>query len=185
MTATLPFAQNRIAAHFQTPEPELPKSTRERGKLWSDTVFQAILALKGQLRSGDPHVVAAAANAILEMERTRMRHAKNLAGSEHVTEAQEEFEAERECDLEYCAPPSRVGEPEPEAVVPSTALAAHAREVRIATEKAGTPMTERQALAFTAMILRRMELEAVEVPPGQFAATMHERRAMWEPRKAA
>ena len=189
MIATLPFVHNRIATHFPTPEPGLPKSARERGKLWSDTVFQAVLALKAQLRSPDANVVMAAANAIFEMERTRMRHAKNLAGSEHVSDAQEEFEAEEKWAQDAQAArraemAEARAEPVPTATmqaVPSAALAAHARDVRTATEGSDTPMTESQSLSFTAAMLRKMELQAEDVPPGEFAATMGERRAMWDP----
>ncbi len=45
MVATLPL--NRLG--YDSPPaqlPELPKSARERGRLWSDAVFQAVLALK-------------------------------------------------------------------------------------------------------------------------------------------
>ena len=93
MVASLPF--NRIAGQFDTPEPELPKSARERGKLWSDTVFQAVLALKKQLRSPDAHIVMAAATTIIDLEQTRMRHSSTLAGSEEVSDAQLEFEEEQ------------------------------------------------------------------------------------------
>ena len=195
MTATLPFAQNRIASHFPTPEPELPKSARERGRLWSDTVFQAVLALKLQLRSPDAQVVMASANAILEMERTRMRYAKNLAGSESVSDAQEEFEAEeqradeaqavRRAEIAAARAERELVSTAPMRAGPSPALAAHARDARTATEGSATPMTERQSLAFTAEMLDRMELEAEDVPPGKFAATMRDRRAMWEPAKSA
>ncbi len=93
MPATLPM--NRIAAHFDSPPaelPQLPASARERGRLWSDTVFQAVAALRLQLTHRDTAVVAAAANSILELERTRMRHGKLVAGSELVSAAQLEFE---------------------------------------------------------------------------------------------
>ncbi len=181
MVATLPF--NRVAAQFDTPEPELPKSARERGKLWSDTVFQAVFALKKQLRSPDAHIVMAAAEAILEMERTRMRHSKNLAGSQHVSEAQEEFEAERERDLDYSPPDHTEAHPEPEE--PSEALVSHAREIRESTEKSGTPLTERQSLRVTQQMLQRMGLEAEDIAPGQFGAALREKRHLWERTTAA
>ncbi len=47
MVATLPM--NRFG--FDSPPaelPALPQSARERGRLWSDTVFQAVLVLKKQ-----------------------------------------------------------------------------------------------------------------------------------------
>ena len=91
MNATL----NRLGAHFDSPpatKPALPKSERGRGQLWSDVVFDAVLALHGQLKSRSETVVAAAANSILELERTRMRHSQTVAGSSLDSEAQREFD---------------------------------------------------------------------------------------------
>ena len=142
-----------------------------------------MLALKKQLRSPDTHVVMAAAEAILEMERTRMRHSKNLAGSEHLSEAQVEFEAERERDLDYSPADHTDALPEPEE--PSEALVNHARDVRESTENSGTPLTERQALRLTQQMLERMGLEAEDIAPGQFGATLREKRHLWERTTAA
>ena len=86
---------NRIGAHFDSPpntRPVLPQGERARGQLWSDVVFEAVLALRNQLTSRNDAHAAAAANSILELERTRMRHAKHLAGSRNVNEEMEEFE---------------------------------------------------------------------------------------------
>ena len=94
MVATIPL--RRAAAPYTAPPelPDVPRSARERGRIWSDVVFQAVLALQGQLRNRDAAVVMAAATTLLEMERTRMRHGTTLAGSEAVSEAQEQFEAD-------------------------------------------------------------------------------------------
>ena len=183
---------NRIATHFQSPEPELPKSARERGKLWSDTVFQAILALKAQLRSPDAHIVMAAANSILEMERTRMRHAKDLAGSQHVSEAQEEFEAEerevRESDRarrdQLAAAKARVKV----AVAPT--LADHARAARAVFEQMDRDMTEAESLEFTEGFLKHLGRKAGDVSESEFAAILRAMRESDErdratPRRAA
>ena len=169
---------NRIAGHFTTPEPELPKSARERGKLWSDTVFQAILALKGQLRSGDPHIVMAAANSILEMERTRMRHAKDLAGSQHASEAQEEFEAEeREVRESQRARRDELAAARTQEKVVQVAklaptLADHAREARRVFEQMDREMTEAESLEFTRGFLKRLGRSAADVPAAEFAAIL-------------
>ena len=91
MIATHPV--NRLG--YDSPplsRPVLPKGERARGQLWSDVVFEAVLALRNQLSSRNDTVAAAAANSILEMERTRMRHAKQIAGSRYVNEEMEEFE---------------------------------------------------------------------------------------------
>ena len=81
--------------------PVLPQSERDRGKLWSDVVFEAVLALRELLTSRSEAISSGAANTILDLERTRMRHDKCLAGSSSPSEAQLEFE--RESRL----PPSR------------------------------------------------------------------------------
>ena len=91
MNATL----NRIGAHFDSPpatKPALPDPERGRGRLWSDVVFDAVMALHGQLASRSEAVVAAAANSILELERTRMRHSQTVAGSSLDSEAQQAFD---------------------------------------------------------------------------------------------
>ena len=189
MTDTLPFATNRIAPHFQTPEPQLPKSARERGKLWSDTVFQAVLALKAQLRNPDATVVMAAANAILEMERTRMRHAKNLAGSESVSEAQEEFEAEerRAAESQFARRTAHAtvesAKPKPDsAVTPS--LADHAREARRVFHETGE-MTVEESLQFTEGFLECLGRDAGDVSKEEFRATLREMSAKLERERVA
>ena len=166
---------NRIAPHFATPEPELPKSARERGKLWSDTVFQAILALKAQLRSPDAHIVMAAANSILEMERTRMRHTKNLAGSQHVSEAQEEFEAEeREVRESQRARRDQLAAAKAREKVAGVAptLADHARASRRVFEQMDRDMTEAESIEFTEGFLKHLGRKAGEVSNEEFAAIL-------------
>ncbi len=191
MTDTLPFTGNRIAAHFETPEPELPKTARERGKLWSDIVFQAVLALKHQLRSTDAHIVNAAAGAILELERTRMRHAKNLAGSESVSQAQEEFEAEErdvgERQHARCAAAAVAGESEDSAAEPtvSRALAEHAREARRVFTEMHREMTEEESLEFTAGFLRHLGRDADGVSKADFGLILRKMKAGAEREKVA
>ena len=189
---------NRIAPHFATLEPELPKSARERGKLWSDTVFQAILALKAQLRSPNSNIVMAAANSILIMERTRMRHAKDLAGSQHVSEAQEEFEAEerraaesqraRRDELATAKSQEKVARvPEVQQNVPQVAstLADHAREARRVFEQMDREMSESESLEFTRGFLKRLGRSAADVPAAEFAAILRMMRESEERDRAA
>ena len=102
MVATLPI--NRLGYDSPRDElPELPKSARECGRLWSDAVMCAVLTLKKQLTHRDAHIALAAANSILELERTRMRHSTHVAGSESVSDAQLEFEADERASDERCA----------------------------------------------------------------------------------
>ena len=83
MNATLPL--NRVGAHFDSasaPKLALPQGERARGQLWSDAVFEAVQALRIQLHSRSEPIAAAAANSILELERTRMRHDKLISGTD-------------------------------------------------------------------------------------------------------
>ncbi len=179
MVATQP--RNRIAAHFETPEPELPKSPRERAKLWSDTVFQAVLTLKKQLRSADAKAAVAAATAILELERARMRHAKDLAGSEEVSEAQEDYEEEhREADADLRASrATKAANPaatKPGAAKPTDAeaLANHARTARTAFGTGEHEMTEQESVQFVTLFFKRLGRKPSEVPAEEFAEILRD-----------
>ena len=132
-------------------------------------MFQAVLALKKQLRSPDARLAMAAATAIIDLEQTRMRHSSTLAGSEEVSDAQLEFEDEQRG--ETAAEPKTKGDP---------ALARHARAARTAMEKTGCPMTEAQSLQFTAGLLANLGKEAGEVSPREFAETLRELSASIE-----
>ena len=83
MTAT----ENRITEHLTEFEPEAPNpppTPAELGRVWSGAVFAAIAALQAQLTADDPAVARAAANSILDLEKTRLRHGRELAGVECV-----------------------------------------------------------------------------------------------------
>ena len=84
MVATL--LHNRIGGELAPPlKIALPECERERGRLWNDAVLEAVLALQNQLGSKNEEIVAAAANSILELERTRMRHDKTVSGTRYQT----------------------------------------------------------------------------------------------------
>ncbi len=159
--------------------PALPQSARERGRLWSDTVFLAVLALKKQLTHRDADIVAAAANSILELERTRMRHGTRVAGSEEVSDAQLEYEEEQRHESEMFkkrrAEKSAATEaeetPTEEPDSNARALAEHAREVAEFHEKIGKRLPMRPE-RFVARLLSMWGLEADEIPAGGFMAHM-------------
>ncbi len=99
MTTTLPL-RPRIGRDSPAPtRPALPPGERARGQLWSDIVFEALMALRNQLSSCNETIVSVAANSLLELERTRMRHGRCVAGSTNQSEAQAEFE--RECRVPH------------------------------------------------------------------------------------
>ena len=174
-----------IAAHFDTapaamPElPEIPRSARERGRIWSDAVFQAVLALKGQLKSRDVAVVAAAAGSILDLEQTRMRHSAQLAGSQNVSEAQEEYEDEAREESERSAAAraakKQTSAPDDGARTVAQALVEHAQEITAAFDDEDEPMTIGRAMGHVRAQLKIWGIEASAIPRGSFRATLLER----------
>ena len=164
MVATIPI--NRLGAHFDTVPaglPELPQSARERGQLWSDAVFQALLALQKQLTHRDAAVVAAAANSILELERTRIRHGRSVAGSELVSSAQLEYEAEQSRKFDYFQKPTE----QTEARSNEQALAEHIEELREENNDSGEPMTGSPA-GYVVWQLDKWGVSANAIPKGGF-----------------
>jgi len=176
MVGTLPM--NRLGYDAPpAPLPELPKSARERGFLWSDAVFQAVLALQKQLTHPNSAIVAAAANSILGLEETRLRHGRDVAGSEGVSTEQLELEEEERESRDQAArhraqrAAAAKAAPEPEiATEPSAnekALADHSRETAEAFETLGKPLPMRAEL-FVGKLLKIWGLEASAIPVGQF-----------------
>ena len=169
MVATLPH--NRLG--YDSPPPAtfpLPATAHGRGRLWSDAVFEAVLTLKNQLASRNEAVAAAAANSILELERTRMRHDKTVAGSSLVSEesdvggdvGSDRLETLGELpDLEppQCGPPT------------TDALVAHTAEVLAAIPMIGSkPTTRSVAERIVRGFLNQQVIEAEDIEPGQFMA---------------
>ena len=188
MVATLPIYR----LGFDSPPaelPALPQSARERGRLWSDTVFQAVLALKKQLTHRDADIVAAAANSILELERTRMRHGTQVAGSEEVSEAQLEYEEEQRHESERYknrraekrAASEAEEKPAEEPDSNAQSLAEHAREAAEFYEKIGKPLPMRPE-RFAARLLKTWGLEANEIPAGGFIAHLRKHGVGPDPR---
>jgi hypothetical protein len=86
MTAThpIPVTVNRIAGHLPAdaaPTIPLPNSPQERRDLWQDALAAATLHFLGRLAHRDPNVAGAAAHAIFDLEKTRLRHGRDLAGT--------------------------------------------------------------------------------------------------------
>lgn len=178
---------NRIGAHFDSPpatRPVLPQGERARGQLWNDVVFDAILALRNQLTSRNETIAAAAANSILELERTRMRHNKCVAGSRSINEAQEEFErnpsetslsepdefdggAERE--VEALRTTDWIPDP------PSARFGDHSDEVCKAFAARNEPIGSDEANQIVGAALDRWDSHWVDIPFGGFLAEMRRR----------
>jgi hypothetical protein len=73
---------NRMKGYFAADKPkrQLPKTPQERHELLSDCVMEAILAARDLLTNEDATVVLKAAETILKVERTRIRHDRNVSG---------------------------------------------------------------------------------------------------------
>ena len=80
MTALL---ENRIA-DFVEPERKPAPTPADLSRVWSGAVFAAIAALQAQLSDENPAVVREVANSILDLEKTRLRHGREVAGVESV-----------------------------------------------------------------------------------------------------
>ena len=153
MVATL--LHNRIAGEIPVPaKAPLPECERERGRLWNDAVLEAVLALQNQLGSRNEEIVAAAANSILELERTRMRHDKTVSGTRDDRMRDEPTPA-------AVVPERPAFTPEEEGMV-----AEHAREVR---SVANGPMSEAEAVAFVVEKLEQWQVRPGRIYPGEFA----------------
>lgn len=90
MTATIPHpVANRIAGQFpDTPAPSvpLPTTAEDRRTLWQDALAAASIFYMSRLRHRDPAVAAEAAHAIYDLEKTRLRHGRALAGTSESRE---------------------------------------------------------------------------------------------------
>lgn len=95
MLAAAPTVPNRIASHFvPTPNP-LPATPDGKAAAWSDAVFAAMMFYQSQLAHPDVRVAERAAKAIFDLEKTRLRHGRELAG----TPAEETVDTSRSrCD---------------------------------------------------------------------------------------
>ena len=161
MVATVPL--NRIFREAPTAaKPQLPECEFERGKLWSDSVLDAVLALRNQLSSKNEAIVAAAANSILELERTRMRHDKCVSGTRNRPGT---------IDDEQPVLVANITEPAPAEVSEANVqrIADHADEIREHMDKSlGRPMTESEATAYVVEKLGRWQVRPSVIHRGEF-----------------
>lgn len=80
-TDTVPrTTHNRMAGYFATAKPKLPKTDVERHAVLTDCVMAALLAMQEQLYCGVPELVTEAAKVIVDVEKTRIRHDRNVTG---------------------------------------------------------------------------------------------------------
>jgi hypothetical protein len=82
MTATLPRpATNRIAEHLPPAPIPVPVSPEDRRDAWAETLAAAATFYRSRLGHRDADVAERAARAIFDLEKTRLRHGRDLAGS--------------------------------------------------------------------------------------------------------
>ncbi len=85
MTATTSATRaNRVAPYFDEPRktlPPLPATPEARTEALADAVFAAVFALQDQLTHPDPNVSLRAAVELLDFEKTRLRHGRDVAGT--------------------------------------------------------------------------------------------------------
>ncbi len=85
MTATIPLPSttNRIAGHLAPAAPAIPipATPEDRRDLWQETLAAAVLFFKTRLAHRDPDIAERAAHAIIDLEKTRLRHGRDLAGT--------------------------------------------------------------------------------------------------------
>ena len=171
MVASLPINRIGFDSHRVEAElPPLPKSSRERGELWSDAVLHAVLTLKRHLTHQDAAIAMGAANSILELERTRIRHGRNVAGSEIVSEARRQFDEEESRRMEV--KPSVKPDVAVEGRTDEQAFAEHVAEVTEYSEDdpLGVP-PER----FVTWLLGSWNLAASAVPAGGLMDRLREK----------
>ena len=191
MTTTLPI--NRIGTYLETPRPVLPTTEIERGQLWSDVVFEAVLALRTQLGSHNEAISAGAASTILELERTRMRHDKNVAGSRmkplglepilgfQEDEFDEAEEEENEVPIQNKVenPPAKRKTSSGSRNTDSARLFDHVQEVTLHFNNLGCKgMDYLEAEQFVLAGFRRCALHVEDIERDQFVATL-KRKGQW------
>ena len=161
MVATLPL--NRIFREAPTAaKPQLPGCEFERGKLWGDSVLDAVLALRNQLSSENEEIVAAAANSILELERTRMRHDKCVSGTRNRLDTIDDERPVLVANVPESAPDG-VSEADAEVV------ADHAAEIREHMDKTiHRPVSESEATAYVVEKLERWQVRPSTIHRGEF-----------------
>lgn len=87
MSATATRSHNRIVQH-QTSKPSSlipPATPAARQAVMADAFFTAILTLKSLLASDDPALALRAAELILDVEKTRIRHDRDVIGLSMTT----------------------------------------------------------------------------------------------------
>ena len=83
MIATAPPPVVNRVANYLAPAPPLPVPETAEGKrdAWSQALFAAAMFYQSRLAHPDPDVAERAARALFDLEKTRLRHGRELAGT--------------------------------------------------------------------------------------------------------
>jgi len=71
---------NRVAGYFQKPLPQIPEHGHDRQAIYTESILQAVLAMRALLDNTDKSIVLKAAQELFTLERTRLRHNRNISG---------------------------------------------------------------------------------------------------------
>ncbi len=76
-----PPVVNRISGYASAPPPAVPETPEGKQAAWGEALFAAALFYQSRLAHPDPEVAERAARAIFDLEKTRLRHGRELAGT--------------------------------------------------------------------------------------------------------
>jgi hypothetical protein len=183
MTATLPHAANRIAGFYEAPLPEIPDSDFERQDVYSESILQAVLAMRALLNHSDKAIVLKAAQELFTLERTRLRHKRSVTGCREKPIPK--WQADRETVEREFSPG-----PPTEQQLEEEAIEAHAKEVQAELRKAeeAKPANERKKVhseagrATVVRWLKHWKVSAASIPAGGFWDAYLERPVAAKPR---
>jgi len=170
MTTTQETATvNRVAGYFTKNLPEIPDSDFDRQAVYTESIMQAVLAMRELLGHGDKAVVLAAAQELFALERTRLRHRRNISGCRVKDIPQWQADQELSERLDASGPPSPKQ-------LENEAVAAHGREAQAELRKVeeAKPANERKKVHSSAghsMVVRCLKkwgVTARSIPAGSF-----------------
>jgi len=163
---------NRVAGYFERPLPQLPEHPHERQALLADCVLQAVVTMRGLMSSGDKGLAYKAAEAILSLEQSRIRHSTEVSGCRTKMRPKwEEMQEMKECFDD----PGPAREPTPEEIE-AAAFKLHAQEVREELQKLEQKKPEKDRMKIAAnagakFVRGRLEkwgVSAASIPAGTF-----------------
>jgi len=160
---------NRVAGYFQKPMPEIPDNDFDRQAMYTESIFQAVAALRELLNCGDKAIVLKAARELFQLERTRLRHHRNISGCRVKDIPKWQRDEELIASLDASGPPSPKQ-------LEREAVDAHSREAQAELRKVeeAKPENERKKVhsqagrALVARCLKHWNVTAQSIPVGHF-----------------